>query len=240
MTLHLVFQSLFLILGLIIGINGSLSMLLSVFSVLGVWWLFSVIIEYKWFRPCSFSIKISTRKFNSSSRYFPEHKFFTLDTNPLKMSLINAGLTYECSFIWTFVIAFFRYILNSYFLTPVLIIVTSKKFSLRDWSSFFIVYCIALFFLFKIFRKLWDWCTVLNLEWLTRLLYYNGAEFVTRASCSVLSSKSCRKASEDYENIMQVTDTSKDAEYQKSKHHLRQKNSTTEKWTPETFTDSFE
>ena len=28
---------------------------------------------------------------------------------------------------------------------------------------------------------------------------------------------------EDYENIMRVTDTSKDAEYQKSKRHLKEK-----------------
>ena len=34
--------------------------------------------------------------------------------------------------------------------------------------------------------------------------------------CQVLSP-------EDYENIMRVTDTSKDAEYQKSKRHLKQK-----------------
>ena len=60
------------------------------------------------------------------------------------MPLINAGLTYECGFIWTFVIAFFQCILNSYFPAPVFIIVTSKMFSLRDWSSFSIVYCIVL------------------------------------------------------------------------------------------------
>ena len=46
MTLHLVFQSFFLILGPIIGVHGSLTMLLSVFSVLGAWCLFSLIIEY--------------------------------------------------------------------------------------------------------------------------------------------------------------------------------------------------
>ena len=34
------------------------------------------------------------------------------------MSLINVGLTYECGFIWI-LIAFFRCILNSYFLVPV-------------------------------------------------------------------------------------------------------------------------
>ena len=43
------------------------------------------------------------------------------------MLLINAGLTYECGFIWTFVIAFFRCILKSYFPVPVFIIVRSKQ-----------------------------------------------------------------------------------------------------------------
>ena len=170
-------------------------MLLSVFSDLGAWCLFSRIIEYKWFRSCPFSTNISTRKFNSSSRYFSEHNFFALDTNPLKMPLINAGLTYECGFIWAFVIAFFRCILNSYFPVPVFIIVRSKMFSFRD---FYFVYFIALFCLFKIFRKLWDWCSVSNLAWLssTYLLYVNGAKFVARASCNALSSKRCRKTSD--------------------------------------------
>ena len=173
-------------------------MLLSVFSDLGAWCLFSRIIKYKWFRSCLFSTNISTRKFNLSSKYFWEHNFFALDTNPLKMPLINAGLMYECSFIWTLVIAFFRCILNSYFPASVFIIVTSKKFSLRHWSSFSIVYFIALWYLFKIFRKLWDWCTVSNLAWLssTYLLYINRATFVARVSCSALSSKRCRKASD--------------------------------------------
>ena len=110
---------LFFILGSIICIYSSLTMLQSVFSVLDVWCSFSLIIEYKYFRSCPFSTKISTRKFNSSSRYFSEHNFFALDTNPWKMPLTNAGLTYECRFIWTFVIAFFRCILNSYFSAPV-------------------------------------------------------------------------------------------------------------------------
>ena len=127
MTLHPIFRSSFLILGPIIGIHGGLTMLLSVFSDLGAWYLFSRIIEYQWFRSCPFSTNISTRKFNLSSRYFSEHNFFALDTNPLKMPLINAGLTYECGFIWTFVIAFFRCILNSYFPVPVFIIVRSKS-----------------------------------------------------------------------------------------------------------------
>ena len=181
MTLHPVFRSSFLILGPIIGIYGSLTMLLSVFSDLGAWCLFSRIIEYRWFQSCLFSTNISTRKFNLSSRYFSEHNFFALDTNPLKMPLINAGLTYECGFIWTFVIAFFRCILNSYFPVPVFIIVRSKMFSFRD---FYFVYFIALFCLFKIFRKLWDWCAVSNLALLSsaHLLYVNGAKFVSRAS----------------------------------------------------------
>ena len=131
MTLHPVFRSSFLILGPIINIHGILTMLLSVFPDLCAWCLFSWIVEYKWFQSCPFSTNIFTRKFNSSSRYFSEHNFFALDTNPLKMSLINAGLMYQCGFIWTFVIASFRWILNSYFSAPVFIIVTSKKFSLR-------------------------------------------------------------------------------------------------------------
>ena len=198
MTLHPVFRRSFLILGPIIGIHGSLTMLVSVFSYLGAWCLFSRIIEYKWLRSCPFSTNTSTGTFNSSSRYFSEHNSFALYTNPLKMALINAGLTYECGFVWTFVIAFFRCILNSYFPVPVFITVKSKKFSLRDWSSFSIVYFIALFYLFKIFRKLWDWCTVSNLEWLspTYLLYVNGVKFVARTSCSALSSQRCREASD--------------------------------------------
>ena len=51
-------------------------------------------------------------------------------------------------FIWTFKIAFFRFILNSYFPVPVFIIVTSKNFSLCEWSSFSITHCIALFLFF--------------------------------------------------------------------------------------------
>ena len=39
MTLHPVFQSSFLILGPVIGIHGSLTMLLSMLSVLGAWCL---------------------------------------------------------------------------------------------------------------------------------------------------------------------------------------------------------
>ena len=113
MTLHPVFRSSFLILGPINSIHGSLTMLLSVFSGLCAWCLFSRITEYKWFRPCPFSTNLSTRKFNSSSRYFSEHNFFVLDTNPLKMPLINVGLTFECGFIWTFMIAVFRCILSS-------------------------------------------------------------------------------------------------------------------------------
>ena len=46
MTLYPVFQSSFLILGPIIGIHGSLTMLLSMFSVLGASCIFSLIIEY--------------------------------------------------------------------------------------------------------------------------------------------------------------------------------------------------
>ena len=46
-TLHPIFQSYLLILGCIIGIDGSLTMLLSAFSVLGAWCLFSLIMEYK-------------------------------------------------------------------------------------------------------------------------------------------------------------------------------------------------
>ena len=69
------------------------------------------------------------------------------------MTLINAGLTNECGFIWTFVIVFFRCILNSYFPPPVFVIVTSKKYSVCDWFYFPIVYCTALFCLLKIFRK---------------------------------------------------------------------------------------
>ena len=111
----------FFILGLIIGIHGSVTTLLSVFSVSGGWRLFSLIIEYKWFRSCPFSTNISTRKFNSSLRHFVEHNFIALDANPLKMPLINAGLTYECGYIWI-LIAFFRCILNSYFL----VLVSSK------------------------------------------------------------------------------------------------------------------
>ena len=184
MTLHPIFRSFFLILGPIIGIHGGLTMLLSVFSDLGAWCLFSRIIEYQWFQSCPFSTNISTRKFNLSSRYFSVHNFFVLDKNPLEMPLINAGLTCECGFIWTFVILFFRCILNSYLHVPVFIIVTSKKFSLRYWSAFSIAYFIALFCLFKIFRKLWDWCAVSNLALLSsaHLLYVNGAKFVSRAS----------------------------------------------------------
>ena len=48
------------------------------------------------------------------------------------MPQINAGLTYECGFVWTFVIAVFQCILNLHFPVPVFIIVGSKKFSLRD------------------------------------------------------------------------------------------------------------
>ena len=47
LTLHPVFRSSFLILSPIIGIHGSLTMLLSVFSDLGTWCLFSRIIEHK-------------------------------------------------------------------------------------------------------------------------------------------------------------------------------------------------
>ena len=146
MTLNPVFRGSFRILDPIIGIHGSLTMLLSVFSVSGAWRLFSLIIEYKWFQSGLFSTNISTRKFHSSSKYFSEHNFFALDTNLLKRPLINDVLTYECVFIWTFKIAFFRFILNSYFPVPVFIIVTSKNFSLREWSSFSIMHCIALFF----------------------------------------------------------------------------------------------
>ena len=68
------------------------------------------------------------------------------------MSLINAGLTYECGFILDICDCIFP----KYFKlpAPVFIIVASKTFGLRDWSSFSIVYCIASFCLFKIFREL--------------------------------------------------------------------------------------
>ena len=45
-----------------------------------------------------------------------------LDTNPFKMAIINAGLMNECGFIWTFVIAFSRCFLNSFFRTSVKVI----------------------------------------------------------------------------------------------------------------------
>ena len=38
------------------------------------------------------------------------------------MALINAGLTKECGFIWTFAIAFFQCVLNLFFLASVKII----------------------------------------------------------------------------------------------------------------------
>ena len=141
---------------------------------------------------------IYIRKFNSSSRYFSEHNFFALDTNPLQMSLTYDGLTNEYGFTRAFVIAFSRCILNWYFPVPVFIMVTSKKFSFCDWSSFSNVYCIASFSLFKIFKKPWDWCTASNLAWLssTYLLPGNGAKFIVRASCIALSSKRWRETSD--------------------------------------------
>ena len=54
-------------------------------------------------------------------------------------------------------------------------------------------------------------------------------ENICSTLCQVLSP-------EDYSNIMRVTDTSKDAEYQRSKRHLK-KVLTNEKWKTETFTD---
>ena len=86
--------------------------------------------------------------------YFSEQNFFALDTNPLEMPLINAGLTNECGFIWAFVIAFFRCIFNSYFPVPLFTIVTPKKFSLHDWSSFSLCIVLLCLVYLKIFRKL--------------------------------------------------------------------------------------
>ena len=76
--------------------------------------------------------------------------------------------------------------------------VTSKKFSFSDWSSYSLVYCIALLSLFKIFRNLWSRCTVSNLAWLssTYYLYVNGANLLSEpAVCIALSSKYCMKTS---------------------------------------------
>ena len=151
MTLHSVFQSYFLILGPVVGIHGSLTMILLVFSVLGTWCLFFLIIELKQYRSCPFSTNVSITKFNSSSRYFSEHDSFALVTNMLKIPLINAGLTNECSFIWTIVIAFIRCILYSYFSAPKFIVVTSKFHKrLVLWLAFFfhfVLYCFVLLIL---------------------------------------------------------------------------------------------
>ena len=181
MTLHRVFRSSFLILGSIIGIHGGVTIMLSVSSVLGAWCYF-LLYNLNNFGPFG-SQQTFIGKFNSSSVYFSEllcsgYKPFENDSND--------GLTNESGFIWAFVTIFLRCILKSYYPVPVFIMVTSKKFSFCDWSSFSIVYCIALFFLFKIFRKLWGWCTVSNLAWLslTYLLYVNWAKFAVRASCT--------------------------------------------------------
>ena len=114
------------------------------------------------------------------------------------MSLISDELTNKFGFIWTFVIAFLRCILDPYFSAPLFIMITSKKFSFCDQPSFAIVHCIALFFLFNMFRKLWHWCSVLNLAWLssTYFLFFSEAKFAVRASCNALSSKYCRRAFE--------------------------------------------
>ena len=79
--------------------------------------------------------------------------FFVLSWSSERM---NVGLF---GHLWLHFFSFFWCILNSYFPAPVFIIVTSKKLRLRDCSYFSILYCIALIFLFKIFRKLGDWCT---------------------------------------------------------------------------------
>ena len=102
-------------------------------------------------RACS--QQTSTRKFDSTSRYFSKHNFFSLNTNPLKIPPINAGITYECCRIWTFTIVVFRCILNSYFLAPVFIIVTSKKFSFCVWSFFFPLCIVLLCF---VYLKYWE------------------------------------------------------------------------------------
>ena len=61
------------------------------------------------------------------------------------MLLYNNRLTNEFRFICTFVIAFLRCSLNLHLPVPVLIMLTSKKFSFCDWPFFSFVYYIALF-----------------------------------------------------------------------------------------------
>ena len=113
-------------------------MFLPVFTVLGAWCLFWLIIEYKRIRSCPFSTNISTRKFNSSSRYFSKHDFFTS---------FHVGVN------------------------------EAKRW--LDEST----------------NRIANICSIL---------------------CQVLPL-------EDYENIIRVTDTSKNTEYQNSKGHLKEK-----------------
>ena len=78
---------------------------------------------------CPSSTKMPVRRFLSSLMYFSDNVVWDRYRKPLKTLLVILGSIHESSLIWMFVIASFRFTLNSHFLLVVLLaMIMSGKF----------------------------------------------------------------------------------------------------------------
>ena len=103
---------------------------------------------------CPSSTKMPVRRFLSSLMYFFDNVVWDRYRKPLKTLLVILGSIHESSLIWMFVIASFRFTLNSHFLLVVLLaMIMSGKFIEYLRSSNPTVYFIAGSCLFSISKN---------------------------------------------------------------------------------------
>ena len=103
---------------------------------------------------CPSSTKMPVRRFLSSLMYFSDNVVWDRYRKPLKTLLVILGSIHESSLIWMFVIASFRFTLNSHFLLVVLLaMIMSGKFIEYLRSSNPTVYFIAGSCLFSISKN---------------------------------------------------------------------------------------
>ena len=103
---------------------------------------------------CPSSVKMPVKRFLSSLMYFSDNVVWDRYRKPLKTLLVILGSIHESSLIWMFVIASFRFTLNSHFLLVVLLaMIMSGKFIEYLQSSNPTVYFIAGSFLFSISKN---------------------------------------------------------------------------------------
>ena len=103
---------------------------------------------------CPSSAKMPVKRFLSSLMYFSDNVVWDRYRKPLKTLLVILGSIHESSLIWMFVIASFRFTLNSHFLLVVLLaMIMSGKFIEYLRSSNPTVYFIAGSCLFSISKN---------------------------------------------------------------------------------------